>query len=121
VFGSNRVYQLPPEQLASTKKQVVSQYLRGRFLFGPSASYWQLTARFDAGADIKTTNLTETFDYQTFRERYRGAIPLFLIGEGGHLTIFTVKDPPQPKRGQRVVAVVDPLDGADKGTPQADP
>ncbi len=116
VFGSNKVYQLPPGQLDATKKQVVSQHLRGRFLFGPSASYWQLTARFDAGADVKTTNLTETFDYQTFRERYRGAIPLFLISEGGRLTVFTVKDPPQPKRGQRVVAVVDRLEGADENS-----
>jgi NhaP-type Na+/H+ or K+/H+ antiporter len=115
VFGGDRVYQLPPEQLTTTK-QVVSQHLRGQFLFEPGASYWQLTARFDAGADIKTTNLTDTFDYRTFRDRYRGAIPLFLIGESGRLIIFTAKNPPEPRRGQRVVAVVDPLDRADGGT-----
>lgn len=115
VFGGKAVYQLAPKQLPSTTKQVVSQHLRGRFLFDPSASYWQLTARFDAGADVKTTNLTETFDYRTFRERYRDAIPLFLIGEGGRLTIFTVKDPPEPGPGQRLVAVVDPRDGAEEG------
>ncbi len=112
VFGDNGVYQLPPEQLTASTKQVVSQHLRGRFLFDPDTTYWQLTARFDAGADVKTTNLTEAFNFQTFRERYRDAIPLFLIGEGGSLTIFTVKDPPEPSPGQRVVAVVDPLEGA---------
>lgn len=116
VFGSNKVYQLPPEQLAGTKQQVLSQQLRGRFLFDPGASYWQLTARFDAGADVKTTNLTETFDYHTFRDRYRDAIPLFLIGEGGRLTIFTAEDPPKPSRGQRVVAVVESLEGAAERT-----
>lgn len=112
VFGSHKVYQLPPEQLADTTKQVLSQQLRGHFLFDRNASYWQLTARFDAGADVKTTNLTETFNYQTFRERYRDAIPLFLIGEDGRLTIFTVKNPPEPRRGQRVVAVVGPPSAA---------
>jgi hypothetical protein len=116
IFGRDRVYQLPPEQLADTKKQVLSQQLRGRFLFDPDASYWQLTARFDAGADVKTTNLTETFDFQTFRDRYRDAIPLFLIGEGGRLTIFTAEDPPKPSRGQRVVAVVESLEGAAERT-----
>ncbi len=112
VFGDNGVYQLPPEQLTASTKQVVSQHLRGRFLFDPSASYWQMTARFDSGADVKTTNLTEAFDYQTFMERYRDPVPLFLIGGDGRLTIFTVKDPPEPKPGHRVVAVVDPLEGA---------
>ncbi|UCC73594.1 MAG: sodium:proton antiporter [Gemmatimonadota bacterium] len=112
VFGRDSVYQLPPEQLETTSKQVMSRRLRGRFLFAPHATYWHLTARFDAGADVKTTNLTGTFDFQTFNELYRGAIPLFLIGENGRLTIFTVKNPPEPSPGHRVVAVVDPLDEA---------
>ncbi|UCC48004.1 MAG: cation:proton antiporter, partial [Gemmatimonadota bacterium] len=110
IFGRDSVYQLPPEQLARASKQVVSRSLRGRFLFDPQATYWNLTARFDAGADVKTTNLTEAFDYERFRARYRKAIPLFLIGAGNELTVFTVKSPPEPVPGHRLVAIVDPLD-----------
>ncbi len=110
IFGRDSVYQLPPEQLARASKQVVSRSLRGRFLFDPQATYWNLTARFDVGADIKTTNLTEAFDYERFRARYREAIPLFLIGAGNELTIFTVKSPPEPVPGHRLVAIVDRLD-----------
>ncbi len=105
-FGRDSVYQLPPEQLATTGDAVLSRHLRGKFLFDPRATYWNLTAAFDAGADVKTTNLTETFNYQTFMNRYKEAIPLFLIGEKGKLTIVTVKDPPEPRPGQRLVAVV---------------
>jgi NhaP-type Na+/H+ or K+/H+ antiporter len=107
VFGRDNVFQLPPDQLARSGERVLSQHLRGRFLFDPAATYWQLTARFDSGADVKTTNLTEAFDFQTFMSRYPNAIPLFLIGENGTLTIFTIKDPPEPKPGQRLVAVID--------------
>jgi NhaP-type Na+/H+ or K+/H+ antiporter len=106
VFGGGRVYQLPTEQSAKSADKVVPRYLRGQFLFDPNASYWTLTARFDAGADIKTTNLTEAFDYQTFRQRYPDAIPLFLVGERGKLTVFTTTGPTDPPPGQRVVAVV---------------
>lgn len=59
---------------------------------------------------MKTTNLTDAFDYETFMSLYRDAIPLFLIGEDGELTIFAVKDPPQPGPGHRLVAIVNPLD-----------
>ncbi len=106
VFGSGSVYQLPTEQSAKSSDKVVPRYLRGHFLFDPTANYWSLTARFDAGADVKTTNLTETFDYQTFRQRYPDAIPLFLIGEKGKLTVFTTSGPTDAPAGQRVVAIV---------------
>ncbi|KPK82477.1 MAG: hypothetical protein AMS25_02090 [Gemmatimonas sp. SM23_52] len=110
IFGRDCVYQLPPEQLAHASKQVVSRSLRGHFLFDPQATYWNLTARFDAGADVKTTNLTEAFDYKRFRARYRDAIPLFLINEDGEFTVFTVKHPPDPAPGHRLVAIVDLVD-----------
>jgi hypothetical protein len=88
----------------------VSRHLRGRFLFAVRASYWHMTARFDAGAVVKPTNLTEAFDFQTFKQRYKDQIPLFLIGEKGKLTTFTVLDPPEPDASYRVLAIVNPLD-----------
>jgi hypothetical protein len=116
IFGDDKVFQLAPEQLTATTRHVVSRHLRGRFLFDRDATYWYLTARFDAGADVKTTNLTDEFDYQKFKDRYRKAIPLFLIGDNGKLTVFTVIDPPEPGPGQRVTAVVDPLGEAPEST-----
>jgi NhaP-type Na+/H+ or K+/H+ antiporter len=106
VFGSGSVYQLPSEQVAKSSDKVVPRHLRGQFLFDATATYWALTARFDAGADVKTTNLTETFDYQTFKQRYPDAIPLFLIGERGRLIVFTTVGPTEPAPGQRLVAIV---------------
>ncbi len=109
VFDSEEVFQLPPAQLTSTSKQVVSKRLRGRFLFHPEATYWKLTAMFDSGADVKTTYLTEDFDYQRFQELYREAIPLFLIDQNGQLSVFTVSDSPEPAPGHRLIAIVLPV------------
>ncbi len=110
IVGHGRVYQLPPETLATTEKHVVSRQLRGRFLFDTRANYWHLTTRFEGGAEIKATNLTEEFDFQRFTDRYLNAIPLFLVGANGRLEIFTVKDPPVAQPGHRVIAVVDAVD-----------
>ncbi len=106
-LGHDVVYQLPPEPRGDRGVAAVSRSLRGRFSFSERATYWRLTARFDAGAVVKTTNLTDAFDFQTFMDRYQNAIPLFLISEHGQLTVFTVRDPPEPRPGQRLVAVVD--------------
>ncbi len=111
IFGGEHVYQLPPEHLSEDDpRELTSRRLRGRFVFHSEANYWNLTARFDAGADVKTTNLTDAFDFQKFMELYSDAIPLFTINGDGRLAIFTVKDPPQPGPGQRLIAIVEPLD-----------
>ncbi len=119
IFGGEDVFQLPPEHLSEDDpREVTSWRLRGKFVFHPDANYWNLTARFDAGADIKTTNLTETFDFQRFMELYDDAIPLFTLDADGRLEIFTVDDPPQPGPGQMLIAIVEPVDEpAEVGTP----
>ena len=108
VFGKRDVYQIPPEKFSAGSKQVVSKHLRGRFLFGETASYWGLTARFDAGAEAKTTNLTGEVDFQRFKERNPDAIPLFLIDANSKLTVFTALEPPEPVPGTRIVAIANP-------------
>jgi hypothetical protein len=119
IFDTQQVFQLPPAQLTSTSGQVVSRRLRGRFLFDPDATYWKLTAMFDCGAQAKTTNLTDEFDYLKFQQYYGEAIPLFLIDQDGLLTVFTVVDPPEPAPGHRLIAVVPPVDvQADRGAAQ---
>ena len=106
VLGADSVFQLPPDDLQTAAEEtLVRRHLRGRFLFRPDAGYWQLTARFDAGADIKTTRLSETFGYSDFLEQHPDAIPLFVVGDGG-LTVVTVRGALAPQPGQTIVAIV---------------
>jgi CPA1 family monovalent cation:H+ antiporter len=106
VLGSDSVFQLPPEDLRTASGEtLVGRHLRGRFLFRVDAGYWQMTARFDAGADVKTTKLTEAFSYSEFLQEYPDAIPLF-VADGGKLTVVTVGAALVPQAGQTIVAIV---------------
>ena len=106
VMGADSVFQLPPEDLqTATDKTLVGRHLRGRFLFQADAGYWKMMARFDAGADVKTTKLTEAFGYPEFLQEYPDAIPLFVV-DGGKLTVVTVGGGLLPQAGQTIVAIV---------------
>lgn len=109
VFGRSQVYQLPSGGEEEGDKRKVSQYLRGRLLFGTEVTYSYLTNRFASGAVIKTTNLTEEFDYDAFGAYYgETALPLFLIDQNGNLAIFTPDNPPKPRPGQKLISLIEP-------------
>jgi len=114
VFGRAESYQLPPLESEEKKgRGTVSQHLRARLLFGPGMNYAYLNDRFTSGAVIKTTSLTEEFDYEGFKIYYgEKAIPLFLIDENGNLVIFTVDNPPRPRPGQKLISLIWPIDRA---------
>ena len=106
VLGADSVYQLPPEDLETAPEEtLLGRHLRGRFLFRADAGYWQLTARFDSGADVKTTRLTDSFGYADFLEEHPDAIPLFVLDDGV-LTVVTVRGALVPQPGQTIVAIV---------------
>ena len=113
-FGRSEVYQLPAGSEEKEKK-AVSQHLRGRVLFAAEATYGYLTGQFAAGASVKTTELTEEFDYEAFQAHYgQSALPLFLIDQNGKLTVFTANNPPKPKAGQRIISLIKPEESKNK-------
>jgi len=105
-LGRSAVYQLPAEG-EEQEKRAVSQHLRGRLLFAPNATYGYLAGQFSSGAAIKTTDLTDEFNYDAFKKYYgESALPLFLIDQSGKMTIFTAENPPKPKPGQKLISLI---------------
>lgn len=113
-LGRSAVYQLPVAGEEQEKK-VVSHHLRGRMLFAADATYNHLAKQFASGAIIKTTDLTDEFDYDAFKEHYgESAMPMFLIDQNKKMTIFTVDNPPKPKPGQKLISLIKPEKGEEK-------
>jgi hypothetical protein len=111
VFGRANVFQLAPKEIEHTRRQTVSQPLRGRLLFCAELTYADLNRRFRNGAVIKKTRLTPQFNYTAFQELYgQQAIILFVIDQVGNLTVVSTEEPPAPLPGQTVISLVDPVD-----------
>ena len=56
---------------------------------------------------MKTTRLTEKFDYPAFRELYGDtALPLFAISEAGNVVVSTAASPLKPRAGQTLVSLL---------------
>ena len=111
LFGRSEVYQLPPAGKEVEGRKAPPSHLRGRYLFGKKASYEKLDARFNEGAVVKRTPLTEEFDYSAWRRMYgETALPLFAITESKNLRIYTSESEPSPKPGETLIALVDPVD-----------
>lgn len=106
VFDRAELYQLYPE--TRREKEPVSRHLHGRFLFGPNATFEELSIMFSSGATVKKTGFTEQFDYSSFREIHHNAIPIFLITEKAELQVITADKGPDPLPGQALLTVVRP-------------
>ena len=108
IFGRAEVYQISPGNGDSSgRKSTSPEHLAGRFLFGEAVTYDHLSRMFDAGATVKTTRITEKFNYAAFRRMYgESAVPMFVIGEEGELSVVTAESSARPQAGQTLFSLV---------------
>jgi hypothetical protein len=99
LFGTNEVYQLAIEEKTAEQGTSVSKELRGQILFGSKFNYDFLTDKFSQNATVKSTPITEEFDFDDFQKKHTegNVIPLFLIRDKKYLKIFTDKSTPNPQ------------------------
>ena len=113
MFGRAEVYQLCPHDRVNGKTSS-AEHLRTRVLFDHGLTHEDLEHRFEHGARIKTTKLTDEFSFEDFQETYgKSATPLFLSSQG-KLTVLTDGAAITPKAGQSVIALIDAA--ANEGT-----
>lgn len=111
IFSRTEVYQLPPAG-ADDEKHTTSmpKHLRGRYLFDNIATYAYLSRRFLEGGVVKRTSITEEYSYEEFLRMYgERSLPLIAITEGNALRVSTVDNPVEPRTGQTLLSVVDPI------------
>jgi NhaP-type Na+/H+ or K+/H+ antiporter len=109
IFGRANIYQLTPRGEGDARGASVPKEQRGRTLFGEGRSYGYLTKRFDHGAVVKTTELTEEFTYDDFLDRYGedNVVPLFVINADKQMRVFAVEGNPSPKPGHTLISILD--------------
>ena len=107
VLGSKGVYQFSVEEREEHKGKKVSTELRGQILFGTEYTYYYLADRFNSNKQVKSTNITEKFNYDSFLKKYDAdtVIPFFIIDENKKLIIYTNENRPTPKKGQTLIGL----------------
>jgi NhaP-type Na+/H+ or K+/H+ antiporter len=106
-FGRAEVYRLSVPR-GSARTETSDAVLHGRPLFAEEATYDYLDERFGAGAVVKTTKLSNEFDYEAFCELYGpSALVLFVVSSANNLSISTIAHPLVPGKGETVIALVD--------------
>jgi CPA1 family monovalent cation:H+ antiporter len=111
-FGRPNVFTLPVS-LATTngnsEKHSVVIDIRGKHLFGEDESLLKLLDAMRAGAEIKTTLLSEEFDYAAYIEKYQGArVPLVAWNDKGKLNVFSAGNSWVPDKGWTVAGLALP-------------
>ena len=107
-FGRVNCYQLAMGHEASERQEKMGLHMHGRLLFDAEATFDSLQQRVLRGSVVRTTLLTEEFEFTDFLEQYADkALPLGLIKENGDFVLWTANSPPSPKPGQKLLALIE--------------
>ncbi|UPG90481.1 sodium:proton antiporter [Luteibacter aegosomaticola] len=109
-FGREKVFRLrnlSPEE--SHGRVSLAGSLLAPALFAEDMTHARFDELLQAGWRIKTTRLSEAFDWSRFTEQYGSeVVPLFGVEARGELRIATGQHPLEPKAGWTVLALVPP-------------
>lgn len=115
-FGGGRVYSLrTSEERDGSERKTMGSGVGDR-LFGADVTLTKLASMIGQGGEVRTTHLTESFNFDAWREKYgKRAIPLFAITPKGRLRLFSDHATIKPEAGWRIMALL-PSDALESGT-----
>lgn len=118
LFGRARVYQFATPRDALSRRQPVAQRLRGRTLFTPDHGHDRMLDLLRKGGEVTRVELTEEYDFDDFKKEYGSrALPLLVVQDGMPKPIAAV-DPPKPRAGDLLLALIMPEGMAAIDTPE---
>ncbi len=113
--GRNNVFMIrsKPQEKVSQRSRMSAQR-QGKMLFGSKVTYAYLASVLSQGAKIRTTKLTEQFEFDAFLEKHKQlAVPLFAIDPREKFHVFCEEQQIEPKAGWSIVYLLG--DEADNG------
>ncbi|MFT5133718.1 MAG: hypothetical protein ACI9SC_002191 [Gammaproteobacteria bacterium] len=109
-FGNNNVFELATsrDRVINDKHKISTRH-RGRQLFGADITHGMLATWIRNGAEVRNTQLSEEFDFDTYLNRYGDqCIPLFTIDPKKRLHPFTVENELKPEPTWTIVSLIKP-------------
>ncbi len=92
-FGNHNVYLL--SSAAKSEKHEAAMHQKQHILFGETINYSKLANLISQGAKIRSTLLTENFNFENYKKEHSNSTVLFAIGPKGRLHIISAaKTPP---------------------------
>lgn len=119
-FGTDQLYYLQAsrEQVAADKHNVSTRH-RGHPLFGEEVTHAMLAGWLRSGAELRTTQLTESFGFEAYLEKYRDrCIPLFTLDDSGKWHVMTGGKELEPGAGWKIVGLIAPENSGLSYTPK---
>ena len=113
VFGRAECYRLSSANEGNHRHDKSAEALFGRIAFGEKVNYQFLDQRFENGAIVKRTKLTEEFDFEEFRNKYGDStLVLFIVDDQRRLTITSADVEMNYKPGHTLIHLTDKLPDA---------
>lgn len=95
------------EQQQRPSHQVSGSYTKNLGLFADDITYGKLASWVTKGAKIKTTRLSEEFNYDAYQSEYaERALKLAAIDINGHVHLFTTSNNLKPKAEWRIISLI---------------
>ncbi|MCK5667826.1 MAG: sodium:proton antiporter, partial [Gammaproteobacteria bacterium] len=107
-FGVQKIFELKTnkEQIISEKHSLSTRH-RGPQLFNKDITYGQIASLLRQGAEIKSTQLSDEYDYDAYiRSRTEQLIPLFAIDQRDRLHIITAEQEIAPEPGWSIISLI---------------
>jgi CPA1 family monovalent cation:H+ antiporter len=107
-FGVQKIFELKTnkEQILSEKHSLSTRH-RGPQLFNSDITYGQIASLLRQGAEIKSTQLSDEYDYNTYiSNRTEQLIPLFAIDQRDRLHIITAEQEIAPEPGWSIISLI---------------
>ncbi|KXI27765.1 cation:proton antiporter [Paraglaciecola hydrolytica] len=95
------------EQQQRPSHQVAGSYTKNLGLFADDITYGKLASWVTKGAKIKSTRLSEEFNYESYQHEYaERSLKLAAIDLNGHAHLFTTNNNLKPKADWRIISLI---------------
>jgi flagellar biosynthesis GTPase FlhF len=118
LLGTEKVYGLNNAEGVSARHQLSENYLKRLCLFGEAVSYAKIASLMAKGAVLKVTNITESFTFEHFRQRYGDtAMPLLYLTKDAKVKIVSGTEPFDFPVGIELISLL-PIDAQEQAVVQ---